>query len=115
MRSEMSRSFVKAWATVATIIALTCFAFVEPMPEGTSSARAPAAAKAAAVTGSTAGDQLSPAVPFVDSLVTGKPLTPLLTVERQVLSHHADGRLLAQARGPTAPAQTAPEPPTRPG
>lgn len=107
----MSRSFVRTWATVATIMALACFAFVEPMPEHTGPDRLAAQTKRV----QTSADQIGPAVPFVDSLMSGKTFTPYLTIDPRPPLHHGGGRILAQAwvsphlRGPSL------EPPTRPG
>jgi hypothetical protein len=97
---------------VATIMALACFAFVEPMPEHVERDHA-AQASPSFQTGS--NDQISPAVPFVDSIMSGKTFTPYLTIESRPPLHHGGSRFLAQVhvnrdvRGPTL------EPPTRPG
>jgi hypothetical protein len=109
----VSRSFVRAWATVATIMALACFAFVQPMPEHVGGDRVAAQQATSFDTGP--DDQLSPAVPFVDSIMSGKTFTPYLTIDSRPPLHHGGSRLLAQVRansdvrGPTL------EPPTRPG
>lgn len=109
----MSRSFVRAWATVATIIALACFAFVEPMPEHSGTDRMHTSAAPGLQT--SASDQIGPAVPFVDSIMGGKTFTPYLTIDPRPPLHHGGSRILAQGwvppdvRGPTL------EPPTRPG
>jgi hypothetical protein len=109
----VSRSFVRAWATVATIMALACFAFVEPMPEHVERDRVAAQQSAGIQAEST--DQISPAVPFVDSIMSGKTFTPYLTIESRPPLQHGGSRFLAQVhlnrdvRGPTL------EPPTRPG
>ena len=74
----MSRSFVRAWATVATIMAMVCFAFVQPMPEhdGRTGDDAPGFAEISVPhTGN-----VSESPPFVDSVLTGKTFSPLMTV-----------------------------------
>ena len=109
---RVSRSFVRAWATVATIMALACFAFVEPMPEHVERERV-AAQQSTFEAG--ASDQIGPAAPFVDSIMSGKTFTPYLTIESRPPLQHGGGRPLAQVhlnrdvRGPSL------EPPTRPG
>jgi hypothetical protein len=112
----VSRSFVRAWATVATIMALACFAFVEPMPEHVEWDRVAAQQSTSFQAESAESiDQIGPAVPFVDSIMSGKTFTPYLTIESRPPLHHGGSRLLAQVhlnrdvRGPTL------EPPTRPG
>lgn len=111
--TRVSRSFVRAWATVATIMALACFAFVEPMPEHVERDRV--AARNSVDFQTDSSDQIGPAVPFVDSIMSGKTFTPYLTIESRPPLHHGGSQLLAQVlvnrdvRGPTF------EPPTRPG
>lgn len=112
----MSRSFVRAWATVATIMALVCFAFVQPMPEHTgtpvvhhqSADGHDVAVKAAA-------DQLMASPPFVDSVLTGKTFTPYLVLAGPQLLPASDRPesvpILALARVRSSSV----EPPTRPG
>jgi hypothetical protein len=111
----MSRSFVKAWATVATIMALVCFAFVQPMPEHTATPRVHQQANDHATTVKTAGDYLLASPPFVDSVLTGKTFTPYLVVSQPALLPGADQTgtvpVLAMARV----LGSAVEPPTRPG
>lgn len=76
----MSRSFVRAWATVATIMALVCFAFVQPMPEHTATPRVQHQADGHDAAVKIAGDQLMASPPFVDSVLTGKTFTPYLVL-----------------------------------
>ena len=74
----MSRSFVKAWATVATIMAMVCFAFIQPMPEMnrvTTSHNSEFSALSVPATGS-----LSETPLFVDTFFSGKTFTPYVTV-----------------------------------
>jgi hypothetical protein len=109
----MSRSFVRAWATVATIMALVCFAFVQPMPEHVATPRAHQQ-KSAHLTVKTAGDYVMATPPFVDSVLTGKTFTPYLVVSAPELpGADQTGTVpvlaLAQVRW------SAFEPPIRPG
>ena len=111
----MSRSFVRAWATVATIMALVCFAFVQPMPEHTATPRVHQQADKAADPVTVSGDQLMTSPAFVDSVLTGKTFTPYLVLARPSLMPGIDSPesvptlTLAQLRS------TSVEPPTRPG
>jgi hypothetical protein len=111
----MSRSFVRAWATVATIMALVCFAFVQPMPEHTGTPRVHQQADKAAPTVAMAGDQIMVSPPFIDSVLTGKTFTPYLVLARPALMPSNDcpetvpTLALAQIRS------TSVEPPIRPG
>lgn len=85
----MSRSFVRAWATVATIMALVCFAFVQPMPEHTATLvhqQGDAEERIVAM----AGDSIMTSPPFVDSVLTGKTFTPYLVLTRPPLQPGAD-------------------------
>lgn len=109
----MSRSFVRAWATVATIMALACFAFVQPMPEHAGGDGVTAQQSASFETGP--DDQLSPAVPFVDSIMSGKTFTPYLTIDSRPPLHHGGSRILAQVRASSDVRGPSLEPPTRPG
>jgi hypothetical protein len=111
----MSRSFVRAWATVATIMALVCFAFVQPMPEHTATPSAHQQHKSAHAGVKTAGDYVMASPPFVDSVLTGKTFTPYLVVSAPALLPGADqtgsvpALALAQVRWSEF------EPPIRPG
>ena len=91
----MSRSFVRAWATVATIMAMVCFAFVQPMPEHVATAQS-SSHHAATAFAAPAGDQLSATPPFVDSIITGKTFTPLLVLSALVLLPDAASQRLAR-------------------
>jgi len=111
----MSRSFVRAWATVATIMALVCFAFVQPMPEHTATPRVHQQADGTDTVVKIAGDQLMASPPFVDSVLTGKTFTPYLVLAGPSLLPGNDRPeslpILALARIRS----TSVEPPTRPG
>lgn len=113
----MSRSFVRAWATVATIMALVCFAFVQPMPEHTATPRVhqQQAGGHDDATAKIAGDQLMASPPFVDSVLTGKTFTPYLVLAGPALLPSSDRPesvpILALARVRSSSV----EPPTRPG
>jgi hypothetical protein len=111
----MSRSFVRAWATVATIMALVCFAFVQPMPEHTATPHVHQHADRHDVTVNAASDQLMASPPFVDSVLTGKTFTPYLVLAGPGLLPSSDRPesvpILALARIRS----TSVEPPTRPG
>ena len=112
----MSRSFVRAWATVATIMAMVCFAFVQPMPEHVATAQKTSAHTADGATlRAPASDQLSATAPFVDSIITGKTFTPLLVISPLVLLRDAASRRFA--RPPQRDALRSPphEPLIRPG
>lgn len=114
-RSGMSRSFVRAWATVATIMALVCFAFVQPMPEHTATPRVQKQADGASAALKVASDQMMASPPFVDSVLTGKTFTPYLVLTRPPLQPGNDcpesvpSLALAHVRSSSV------EPPTRPG
>lgn len=116
---RVSRSFVRAWATVATIMALACFAFVQPMPEqvggGSGSDTAATKRSAAPTFENGPADQLSPAAPFVDSIMSGKTFTPYLTIDSRPPLHHGGSRLLAQVHATSDVRGATLEPPTRPG
>lgn len=113
----MSRSFVRAWATVATIMAMVCLAFVQPMPEHSSSS-APKSAKVASPAPGikqAPSAQLSTTAPFVDSITTGKTFTPYVALAGSMLALDGASRpadLLASLEELRSSPQ---EPPTRPG
>jgi hypothetical protein len=111
----MSRSFVRAWATVATIMAMVCFAFVQPMPEHVATAQKSAHSTEGAALRAPASDQLSATPPFVDSIITGKTFTPLLVISPLTLLRDAASRRFA--RPPQRDALRSPphEPLIRPG
>lgn len=109
----MSRSFVRAWATVATIMAMVCLAFVQPMPEHVSTTRGKVTAPLALT--DSAQHQVGSTVPFVDSISTGKTFTPYATISALPLLPDAASRRLALVR-PLDELRSPPlEPPTRPG
>lgn len=111
----MSRSFVRAWATVATLMALVCFAFVQPMPEHTSTPRVHKAADQADTMAKAPGAFLLVSPPFVDSVLTGKTFTPYLVLSAPPLLPGADGLEMSRTIS-LADVRTAPiEPPIRPG
>lgn len=111
----MSRSFVRAWATVATIMALVCFAFIQPMPEHTATPRVHQQADGNDTVVKLAADQLMASPPFVDSVLTGKTFTPYLVLTGPSLLPGSDRpesvpiMALARVRSSSV------EPPTRPG
>jgi hypothetical protein len=114
----MSRSFVRAWATVATIMALVCFAFVQPMPEHTATPHVHQQADGRTghdATVKAASDQLMTSPPFVDSVLTGKTFTPYLVLAGPSLRPSSDRPesvpILALARIRSS----SDEPPIRPG
>jgi len=111
----MSRSFVRAWATVATIMALVCFAFVQPMPEHTATPRVHQQADDGGPHVEAAVDQIMSSVPFIDSLLTGKTFTPYLVMARPAL---LPGTGVPESLPALALARLRPtsvEPPIRPG
>jgi hypothetical protein len=111
----MSRSFVRAWATVATLMALVCFAFVQPMPEHTATPRVHQQAAGTEDLAQAPSAHLMVSPPFVDTVMTGKTFTPYLVVSSPPLLVGADGLgvpiavALADVSAPPI------EPPTRPG
>jgi hypothetical protein len=112
---RMSRSFVRAWATVATIMALVCFAFVQPMPEHTATPRVHQQADARDTTVKLAGDHLMTSPPFVDSVLTGKTFTPYLVLTRPPILPGADRRETVPSLTLARVRSSIGEPPTRPG
>jgi hypothetical protein len=110
----MSRSFVRAWATVATIMALVCFAFVQPMPEHTGTPRVHQQADKAAQV-EIAGDQIMASVPFIDSVLTGKTFTPYLVLARPAIAPESDRPESVPAITLARIRSTSVEPPIRPG
>ena len=109
----MSRSFVRSWATVVTIMALACFAFVQPMPED--------------LTGGVIGEasglsedghwgvHLNEAPPLLDTVFTSKTFSPVAILPSILATYLADRRPGAQAfTGAKIPTR-APEPLIRPG
>ena len=112
----MSRSFVRAWATVATIMAMVCLAFVQPMPEHSSgTAKTANIAPRAPGIKAMPSAQLSTTPPFVDSITTGKTFTPYVALAASTLAMDGASRpadLLASFEELRSSPQ---EPPTRPG
>lgn len=109
----MSRSFVRAWATVATIIAMVCFAFIQPMPEHgarTSTKNAGFAEFSVPDTGN-----VSESAPFVDSVLTGKTFTPYLTISVSPVLHDGAPRGFRQAEALLDVRSPPPDPLIRPG
>lgn len=111
----MSRSFVRAWATVATIMALVCFAFVQPMPEHTATPRAHQQTADKDTTVKTAGDYVMASPPFVDSVLTGKTFTPYLVVSQPDLLPGVDQTGTVPVLALARVRWSAVEPPIRPG
>ena len=68
----MSRSFVRSWATVVTIMALGCFAFVQPMPKGLLGAEGLGSWGVSA-----AVEHLTEAPPLVDLVLASKTFSPI--------------------------------------
>ena len=105
----MSRSFVRAWATVATIMAMACFSFVLPAPQhvtvqATSHPRTPD------------DDQISATPPFVEqALSSGKIFSPYLTISSLPLFSRGLSHPYALARGNEALRPPTLEPLIRPG
>jgi hypothetical protein len=111
----MSRSFVRAWATVATIMALVCFAFVQPMPEHTATPRAHQQTNDQDMAVKTAGDHLMASPPFVDSVVTGKTFSPYLVVSQPAVRPGPDQTGTVPVLALARVRWSAVEPPIRPG
>ena len=112
----MSRSFVRAWATVATIMALVCFAFVQPMPEHTATPHVhQQKADGHDATVKIAGDQLMASPPFVDSVLTGKTFTPYLVLAGPGLLPSSDRPESVPIPALARVRLSSVEPPTRPG
>ncbi len=110
----MSRSFVRAWATVATIMAMVCLAFVQPMPESTTVPQVVSASATTAVVGSD-GEQVGTTAPFVDSITTGKTFTPYASFAAPPVLHGGGGLPVPVARPRDDLRSACLEPPTRPG
>jgi hypothetical protein len=111
----MSRSFVRAWATVATIMAMVCLAFVQPMPEHVSTS-SDATVKTETKSLQTAADRsIGQTAPFVDSITTGKTFTPYVTLPGWQLLQDAPSRRLTVFAAADAPRSPPNDPPTRPG
>ncbi len=106
---RVGRSFVRSWATVATLLALVTFAFVEPMPE------APARTHAAPAVGAISADAISAEVPLVDSMASSKTFTPLALPAPAAGPEVPRIGALASRPGPTSPVQRPPDPLIRPG
>lgn len=111
----MSRSFVRAWATVATIMALVCFAFVQPMPEHTGTPRVHQQADEGGPHTEPAVDQIMASVPFIDSVLTGKTFTPYLVMVRPALAPGNGVRESIPSLALARIRSTSVEPPIRPG
>lgn len=109
----MSRSFVRAWATVATIIAMVCFAFVQPMPDHLSSGSSDNGAQVSFETSS--HEHLDTTAPFVDSVVTGKTFTPYMTIGGLPVFHNGGADSAVQTLRLEHLSPPALEPPIRPG
>ena len=109
----MSRSFVRAWATVATIMAMVSFAFIQPMPE----TGRPLRGEASGFTELLASDpgNLSEAPPFVDTVLTGKTFTPYVTVDAAPRLFQGAPRVFRTAEALLASPRPPPEPLIRPG
>ena len=110
----MSRSFVKSWATVVTIMALACFAFVQPMPESprgvvlASDAGSPNAAPGAAV-------HLNEAPPLLDTAFSSKTFSSVAILPVMLATYLGGSRPNAQAFTDGKIPIRAPEPLIRPG
>ncbi len=115
---RMSRSFVRAWATVATLMAVVCFAFVQPMPDHVATPEVSQATDRGA-----AGDEILTAPdgyfttspPFIDTVLTGKTFTPYLVLSRAPLHPSTDGQAIAPALALGDVRSSPFEPPIRPG
>lgn len=101
----MSRTFVRTWATVVTLMALASFAFVQPMPD--SGLRLAAGQLEAGVS---EGAQINEAPPFVESVLSGKTFTPFVTVSGMAIPSIGGRQWAVQ----TAFALDMPEPPPDP-
>ncbi|HAC79700.1 MAG TPA: hypothetical protein DCG06_05345 [Deltaproteobacteria bacterium] len=119
---EMSRSFVRSWATVVTIMALACFAFVQPMPEGPAgggfagNSGSELSKESSGETGSLrAGSHLNEAPPLLDTAFSSKTFSSVAILPVMIASHiggtGSNTQAFAAAKIPTR----APEPLIRPG
>ncbi len=109
----MSRSFVRAWATVATIMAMVCFAFVQPMPEH--NARSAGENPGFSELSVPATGNVSESAPFVDSVLTGKTFTPYMTISASPQLHTGAPRGFRQAEGSAGLRSPPRDPLIRPG
>jgi hypothetical protein len=108
----MSRSFIRTWATVVTIMALACFVFVQPMPEyvvGGQNASEFAANPAAGL------GQLTETPPFVDTVFSGKTFSPFATLPAAPVLHIGASRPAPQAFSDLRIPNPPPNPLIRPG
>jgi len=116
----MSRSFVRAWATVATLMAVVCFAFVQPMPDHVATpdvqqqAQERSGSPQQALVTAT-GQYLMASPPFIDTVLTGKTFTPYLVLSRAPLRPSADGHAIAPQLALGDVRSSPFEPPIRPG
>lgn len=123
----MSRSFVRTWATVATIMAVACFVFVLPMPDMVPlngwAPPSPASFAVAKATQNPGGpgaqvakdDEISASAGFVDSTVTGKSFNQVLFMPpSQELVHDTSFQLIVVS-GLTDEKSANPDPLSRPG
>lgn len=115
----MSRSFVRAWATVATLMAVVCFAFVQPMPDHVATPEVHRQAQDGTATGEEAlaaiDGYFANSPPFIDTVLTGKTFTPYLVLSRAPLHRSTDGHAIAPALALGDVRSSAFEPPIRPG
>lgn len=109
----MSRSFVRAWATVATIMAMVCFAFVQPMPEHSTRAAGENPGFAEFSVPDTGNVSETP--PFVDSVLSGKTFTPYVTISASPELHMGAPRSFQQGETLLDLRSPPPDPLIRPG
>lgn len=99
---------------MATIMALVCFAFVQPMPEHDT--RGVGHEQSVAAEFSVPWDgNVSESPPFVDSILTGKTFTPYMTIDASPQIHHGAPREFLQSEALLHLPSTPPEPLIRPG
>lgn len=111
----MSRSFVRAWATVATLMALVCFAFIQPMPEHTATPKVHQQTSGTKAVAKAPSALLMVSPPLVDTVMTGKTFSPYLVVSGPPLVVGADGRRVIAAVELADVSPPPIEPPIRPG
>ncbi len=102
----MTRSFVRDWATVATLLAMVCFAFIQPMPVDTGFE----VASDSTMAWVPAGGHLDESPPLIDSVLSGKTFSPIVAMS-------APPRFVPdEPRGfrPSAIRESLPNPPVEP-
>ena len=102
----MNRSFVRDWATVATLLAMVCFAFIQPMPVDTGFE----VASDSTMAWVPAGGHLDESPPLIDSILSGKTFSPIVAMSAPPWFAPDDPRGFR----PSAIRESLPNPPVEP-